>query len=208
MSRLVFLLEEPSMKHLLQSLLPRLIPDVDFLCIPHEGKTDLERSIPRKLLAWNEPGTRFVIVRDNDNGDCHRLKARLRALCVQGGHPEALIRLPCQELEAWYLGDLNALADAYACPRLAQLTGKAKYRNPDTISKPAAEIEKLIPEFQKQTAARRMGARLSWDGNDSQSFQVFLAGVRRLADEMGYGDESTGRLARGSPGQMLAEKES
>ena len=192
MSRLVFLLEEPSMKHLLQALLPRLVPGLDFLCIPHEGKNDLERSIPRKLMACNEPGTRFVIVRDNDNGDCRRIKDRLRALCVQSGHPEALIRLPCQELEAWYLGDLNALADAYANPRLTRFTGKAKYRNPDAIPKPAAEIEKLIPEFQKQTAARRMGARLSGDGNSSRSFQVFLAGVRRLANEMGYGFETTG----------------
>lgn len=197
MSRLVFLLEEPSMKHLLQALLPRLMPGVNFLCIPHEGKTNLEHSIPRKLMAWNEPGTRFVIVRDNDNGDCHRIKERLRALCVQGGHPEALIRLPCQELEAWYLGDLQALADAYACPRLVRLAGKAKYRNPDALLKPAAEIEKLIPGFQKQTAARRMGARLSGDSNNSRSFQVFLAGVHRLASEMGAepasgrGDAST-----------------
>ncbi|NJM11977.1 MAG: DUF4276 family protein [Synechococcaceae cyanobacterium SM1_2_3] len=189
MSRMVFLLEEPSMKHLLQGLLPRLMPNLNFLCIPHEGKTDLERSIPRKLKAWNEPGDRFVIVRDNDNGDCLGLKKRLRTLCEQGGHSAALIRLPCQELEAWYLGDLKALADAYACPRLARLTDKAKYRNPDAISKPAEVIEKLVPEFQKQTAARRMGTRLSEEDNLSRSFQVFLAGVRRLAAEMGCGPE-------------------
>ncbi len=66
MRRVVFLLEEPSMKHLLDALLPRLAPGMDFLCVPHEGKNDLECSIPRKLMAWNEPGTRFVIVRDND----------------------------------------------------------------------------------------------------------------------------------------------
>jgi hypothetical protein len=185
MSRMVFLLEEPSMKHLLQGLLPRLMPNLNFLCIPHEGKTDLERSIPRKLKAWNEPGDRFVIVRDNDNGDCLGLKKRLRTLCEQGGHSAVLIRLPCQELEAWYLGDLKALADAYACPRLARLTDKAKYRNPDAIPKPAAVIEKLVPEFQKQTAARRMGIRLSEEDNLSRSFQVFLAGVRRLAAKMG-----------------------
>lgn len=199
MSRLVFLLEEPSMKHLLQALLPRLIPELNFLCVPHEGKTDLERSIPRKLLAWKEPGTRFVIVRDNDNGDCRRIKERLRELCIRGGHPEALIRLPCQELEAWYLGDLNALADAYTCPRLARLAAKAKYQNPDAIPKPAAEIEKLIPEFQKQTAARRMGARLSGERNCSRSFQVFLASVYRLAAEMGYRSEATGVAAQNKP---------
>ena len=41
-----------------------------FQCVPHDGKDDLERSIPRKLRGWREPGVRFVIVRDNDRGDC------------------------------------------------------------------------------------------------------------------------------------------
>jgi hypothetical protein len=51
MSRVIFLLEEYSMKVLLDGLLPRLFPDLQFLCVAHEGKQDLERSIPRKLRA-------------------------------------------------------------------------------------------------------------------------------------------------------------
>ena len=62
MGRMVFLLEEQSMKELLDGLLPRLFPGLNFLCVPHEGKQDLERSIPRKLRAWRVPGDRFVIV--------------------------------------------------------------------------------------------------------------------------------------------------
>jgi hypothetical protein len=81
MNRMVFLLEERSMKTLLDGLLPRLMPELPFICIPHEGKQDLEKSIPRKLRAWREPGARFVVVRDNDGGDCHALKQRLVALC-------------------------------------------------------------------------------------------------------------------------------
>jgi len=69
MSRVVFLLEERSMKILLEELLPRLVPGMPFICIPHEGKQDLEKSISRKLRAWREPGARFVVVRDNDGGD-------------------------------------------------------------------------------------------------------------------------------------------
>ena len=49
MSELVFLLEEPSMKVLLDDLLPRFYPTLSFRCIPHEGKQDLERSIPRPV---------------------------------------------------------------------------------------------------------------------------------------------------------------
>lgn len=51
--RVIFLLEEPSMKAFLLEFLPRLIPgwqhEIDFLLIPHQGKSDLDKSIPKKL---------------------------------------------------------------------------------------------------------------------------------------------------------------
>ena len=74
MSRIVFLLEEGSIKVLLEGLLPRLFPGLPFLCVSHEGKRDLELSIPRKLKAWREPGVRFVVMRDQNSGDCHQVK--------------------------------------------------------------------------------------------------------------------------------------
>jgi hypothetical protein len=123
-------------------------------------------------------------VRDNDIADCLRLKQQLRQLCIAGGRPDTLIRIPCQELEAWYLGDFAALAQAYNQPRLVGLAKKAKYRNPDAVPKPAVELERLIPGFQKQAAARKLGALLAEERNCSRSFQVFLAGIRRLAGEM------------------------
>ncbi len=82
LGRIIFLLEEPSMKVLIDNLLPRLFPGwVDrehFQCIPHEGKSDLDRSIPRKLSGWRIAGDRFVIVRDNDGANCIDLKTRLQ----------------------------------------------------------------------------------------------------------------------------------
>lgn len=66
MSRIVFLLEEYSLKVLLDGLLPRLFPGLPFLCVPHEGKQDLQKSIPRKLRAWREPGVHYCVIRDND----------------------------------------------------------------------------------------------------------------------------------------------
>ncbi|MCK9230423.1 MAG: DUF4276 family protein [Syntrophales bacterium] len=104
MNRVVFLLEERSMKSLLDVLLPRLMPGINFLCIPHEGKRDLEKSIPRKLRAWQEPGARFVIVRDNDGGDCHILKQRLVELCNGPKSSAVMVRIACQELEKWLPG--------------------------------------------------------------------------------------------------------
>ncbi len=78
MGRVIFLVEERSMQVLLEGLLPRIFPRLSFLCVPHNGKRDLERSILGTLRNWSEPGAKFVVVRDNDNGDCLELKERIR----------------------------------------------------------------------------------------------------------------------------------
>ena len=110
---LVFLLEERSMKELLEVLLPRIIPEtVTFKCIHHEGKQDLEKSIPRKLKAWKTAG-RFVIIRDQDSGDCVEIKNNLKNLSNKSGRSDTLIGIVCHELESWFLGDLAAVEKAF-----------------------------------------------------------------------------------------------
>lgn len=180
MSHIVFLLEEYSMKVLLDGLLPRLFPDLSFLCIPHEGKQDLEQSIPRKLKAWRDPGACFIVLRDNDGGDCHAVKENLTALCRSGGRTNTLVRIACQELEAWYLGEPDALADVFQDDRLRRIGRRARYRNADAVQRPSSEIHKLVPEFQKVSGARRMAARLSVQGNTSRSFHVLIEGIQRV----------------------------
>ena len=191
MTRVVFLLEEYSIRVLLEGLLPRQFPGLPFLCIHHEGKSDLEKSIPRKLRAWREPGVRFVVVRDNDGGDCLKLKRNLRRLCREGGRKDTLIRIACQELEAWYLGDPEGLEQAYGDHRLKPLLTKARFRDPDAVVQPANALEELVPEFQKVSGARLMAGVLSRDRNSSASFRVFMDGVQREARKM------VGRAARG-----------
>lgn len=180
MSRIVFMVEERSMKTLLDGLLPRLMPEMSFICIPHEGKQDLEKSIPRKLRAWREPGVRFVIVRDNDGGDCVVLKQKLTALHHDAGCQNALVRIACQELEAWYIGEPEAMAQAFGNPLLRDIRRKPRYRNPDAVVQPSREIVNLVPEFQKISGARKMSAWLSRDGNHSRSFQVMMEGIERI----------------------------
>lgn len=184
MSRIVFLLEEYSCKVLLDSLLPRLFPQLEFLCVAHEGKQDLENSIPRKLRAWREPGVRFVVVRDNDHGDCSTLKARLLGMCREAGREDSLVRLACQELEAWYIGDPEALAEAFEDPSLAKIGGKARYRDPDAVTQPARALEELAPGFQKVSGARAMAPRLDVSRSASRSFRTFVAGVQRMSESM------------------------
>ena len=144
MDRVIFLLEEPSMKTLLDNFLPRVFPGLPFRCIAHEGKNDLESSIPRKLRGWGGPGVRFVILRDNDNADCYALKERLLQLCRDGGRGDALVRIVCQELEAWYLGQPDAMADAFGEEKLRRIKNRARYRSPDDLQKPSQAIKRLL----------------------------------------------------------------
>ena len=188
--RIIFLLEEPSMKALLDILLPRIVPGwiegQHFQCIPHEGKSDLDRSIKRKLKAWRIPEDRFVVVRDNDNADCRDLKTRLLQLCRQAGRPQTLVRLVCQELESWYLGDLQALATAFDLPRIDTPAMRKRFAQPDDWQKPSAEVKRLAPTFQKISGARTIAPCLNTVGNLSHSFRIFADGVRGLAENMGY----------------------
>ncbi|MBY6243473.1 DUF4276 family protein [Methylosinus sp. Sm6] len=181
MSRLVFLLEEPSIKVLLEALLPRLFPALDILCIAHEGKSDLEKSPPRKLKAWNRPDDRFVVIRDSDGKDCKALKAALAEICAEAGRDDTLVRIVCQELEAWYFGDPDTLANVLGEPSLRNLSAKAAYRDPDAIAKPSRELVKLCPAFQKIDGARRMAHRLSYTRNRSASFRALVEGIARIS---------------------------
>lgn len=188
--RIIFLLEEPSMKVLLDGLLPRLFPGWqegrDFQCVPHDGKSDLDRSLRTKLRAWRVPGDRFVVVRDNDNDDCLALKARLVAVCAELGRPDTVVRLVCQELESWYIADLGALASAFPDCKLDTPALQKRFAQPDTWKKPSVELERLIPEFQKRSGARLMAERLREETNRSPSFHAFINGVRHVALNLGY----------------------
>lgn len=182
--RVIFLVEEPSMKVLLDELLPRLIPDwvmhEHFQCVQHEGKSDLDRSIPIKLKAWKEPGVRFVVVRDNDSQDCGVLKKRLLSLCRNAGRPDTIVRLVCQELESWYLGDLPALSKAYGDAKCNTPALRKKYADPDDWQKPSVQVEQMIPEFSKRSGARLMARQLSVT-NQSASYRTFIKTVQELA---------------------------
>lgn len=189
--RIIFLLEEPSMRNLLEGLLPRLFPGwiehQHFLCITHQGKSDLDVSIPRKLTAWRIPYDRFVIVRDNDNADCMSLKSKFLDMCAANGRSDTLVRLVCQELEGWYLGDLPALASAFNNPKLNTPKNVKRFSVPDEWQKPSIEVARLIPEFQKGSGARLMGCHLNIENiNKSKSFQVFIDGLQRMASDMGW----------------------
>lgn len=177
--KLVFLLEEKSMKYFIDGILPSILPNgVSAITIPHEGKDDLKKSIPIKLRGWNEPDVKFVIIHDQDFADCKILKQELKDICDKYNR-EVLIRIACHELEAWYFGDLEAVSKAYH-KDLGKYRAKRMYRNPDDIQQPKMKIRKLIPEHQQISGAKKISQYIDIDRNSSKSFQVFISGVRKL----------------------------
>lgn len=180
--KLVFLLEEKSTKVLLDQLLPRILPPgTDFQTIPHEGKSDLKKSLQIKLEKWNEPDVRFVVIQDQDSNDCKKLKTELKTICDHSGK-EVLVRIACHEMEAWYFGDLNAVSQAYG-KGLTNLSQKRKYRDPDAIVSPKQELRKLIPEHEQIAGARKIAPYMDINNNRSGSFNMLLSGLRKITEQ-------------------------
>ena len=178
--RLVFMVEERSMKEMLEGILPKILPE-DYerpLIIPHNGKHDLTKSIPIKLRAWQKSNDKFIIVHDQDNNDCIQLKSELISLCDKSRN-EHLIRIVCTELESWYFGDLKAVSLAYE-KDYTPLAAKRKYRTPDIIKNAKIELRKIIPAYQPIDGAKRISMYMDVNNNTSHSFNVFVNGVKKL----------------------------
>ncbi len=184
---LVFMLEEESARYLLKELLPRILSEfqqsVTYRLIPHRGKGDLQKSIPSKLKAWLAPNTFFIILHDQDSHDCKQLKQQLKRLCDQNNKREPLIRIVCQELEAWYFGDLDAVEKAFPSFEANKYKNKRKFKNPDTINKPSDELKWIIRGFSKSIAAREIPKHMSIEQNTSTSFNHLISGLLNLVKE-------------------------
>lgn len=181
--KIVFLVEEKSMECLLNGILPKILPEgIEFKVIPHQGKQHLQRSIPIKLRSWNEPDVRFVIVHDKDSWDCRELKRELVSLCVQAGRSDTLVRIVCNELEAWYFGDLEAVGQAFN-KDISDLSRKRKYRIPDEIENPKEEIKSTIRELQQISGAKAIAPYMNIERNTSHSFKVFVEGILKICEE-------------------------
>ncbi|MDX8392143.1 MAG: DUF4276 family protein [Mariprofundaceae bacterium] len=186
MMQLVFFLEERSAEVMLKGLLPRLLPkSIYYRCVTFEGKQDLEKQLPGKLRGWLAPNCGFVVLRDQDSGDCYDIKQALARKCCDAGKPDTLVRIACHELESWYLGDLAAVEKAIGPSGLSARQGKSRYRVPDSITNAADELQRIAPEYQKVASSREIGSFLSLETNKSTSFHVFITGIKRLVEDAG-----------------------
>lgn len=191
--RIEFLLEEPSMEYFLRGILPKILPEgivLDENCFlrPHNGKSDLKRSIPTKVKAFSDyhEQVKIIILHDQDSNDCKELKRELVTLCEQAGTCPVMVRIVCHELESWYLGDMNAIEKVYPKFKAETYRQKAKFRIPDTCVNPSKELENIIPPFQKGHAAKEISKYISIDENTSQSFQYFISGIQTFLSTLNH----------------------
>ena len=178
--KIVFFLEEPSAREMLEGLLPRILPKgVQHQCVVFEGKSDLEKRMGRRLRAWREPNVCFLVMRDQDSADCPQVKQRLVEICREAGKPDTIVRVACRELESWYLADLQAVEAGLGIRGLARQQGRAKYRHPDAIPSPSRELSTLTRgHYQKVAGSRDIGPHLDIANQRSNSFKVLVRGIQ------------------------------
>lgn len=181
MKHLVILLEEPSARDALEAWLPQWLGQG---ATPHfivfQGKQDLERQMVRKIQGWLLPQSRFLVMRDQDSGDCRKVKDALLQRCRQAGRPDAVVRVACRELESFFIGDWEAVANAFEKPALARLARSAKFRDPDAIGSPKGELKLRLDGYQPREGARRIAPLVDPVRNRSRSFQALRRAVQAL----------------------------
>lgn len=195
MKTLVFLLEGQSEKIFLEKFLPRAFPCLNNeeksyhpVFITFSGKSDLINRVARKIRGWLTPNSFFIVICDQDHGDCCKTKQQLLEKCKQANkHKNSTVRIACRELENWYLGDLAAVESAYALAGLAKkCRNKASFRNIDNLSG-KAELQKITKnEYGEIEGSRLIAAKINpdYNKNKSHSFRVFcqkIEGIIRTA---------------------------
>lgn len=172
---IVLMTEEPSMLVTLESLITRFFPqrvkDRDWMVSAFSGKSDLEKNIPIKMRGWKWGNPFFIILRDADGGDCVALKEHLAGL-ANPWDTEYKIRVVCQELESWFIGDCEAVRKAY--PRCVFSNETKSYRNPDRLTNASQELSKLTGDQTKLHRAKSISVHLEPSRNCSRSFQVLF----------------------------------
>jgi hypothetical protein len=206
--QLEILVEEPSMEAALSHLLPRVLRGWDeeapIMVRTFNGKPDLLRKLPSRMRGYasyaDQVDLRVLVLVDRDADDCHELKerlqsvaqgARLRTKSGSGGEVFRVCnRIAVEELEAWYLGDANALVAAY--PRVpAGFARRATYRHPDAVTGGTSEaLHRLLRQhgyfrggLPKVALAHRVAPRMNVETNKSPSFCSFRDGLRELVGQ-------------------------
>lgn len=197
-----FLVEEESCAEFLNRIAPKILGKrASFRVHPFQGKQNLLQRLPERLQGyrdWIPSDYRIMVLVDRDHDDCAELKAKLerfaserqlitRSTAQRPGKYHVVNRILVEELEAWFFGDVQAIAAAYpGVP--ATLAEKRGFRDPDAISGGTWEaLERVLKSagyystgIPKIEVARKIAERMQPESNRSHSFQVFRAALLEI----------------------------
>lgn len=158
------------------------------------SKRALLDQLPRLLAGYGKtPGIdAVVVVVDSDRRNCTNFLAELKDL-LNKCHPapNTLFRLAIEEIEAWYLGDRQALLAAYPRAKVEVLNG---YKQDSVCGTwevladavyPGGSVAILragwpLPGQVKHEWAATISPQMDVEQNQSASFCKFRDGLRRL----------------------------
>lgn len=196
---LEILVEEYSAEVMIQSILPKILPEqCEFEIRSFRGKADLLKQLPRRLKgyrSWMPDDWRIVVLCDCDQEDCQKLKKKLEDYAILAGFTTksscndstftVVNRIAIEELESWLLGDAKAVNQAY--PKISiNFIQRKRYREPDQIKGGTWEaLEDLLQKkgyhqggLNKVQAARDISKYMKVNNNLSKSFHCFYTGVQ------------------------------
>jgi hypothetical protein len=182
MKTIVFFLEEPSARAMLEGVLPRLLPEhIQIRYHVFQGKQHLEKNITSKLRGWLAPDSVFVVMRDQDRSDCMQVKAKLADLCHSSGKTGILIRVACRTLESFYIGDLAAVENGLNLSGIKSQQNRSRFRNPDSLMNPKEDLLRLTRNIYTEVAgSRSISPHLNLETNLSKSFIALVSGIKKI----------------------------
>jgi len=210
---LEILVEDSSGAALLSHVVPAVLGDPGE---PHTWRIHPYRGIgrvPKGLTATGNPSNRIlldqlprilggyaktphvdavIVVVDTDTRDCREMLSDLRELARRAGKPDTIFRLAIEEMEAWLLGDREAVLGAYPKARKEVLD---RYRQDsvcgtwevlaDAVYAGGASAVRTngwpLPGQLKHEWAEAIGPRLNLANNQSPSFAKLVETLSRFA---------------------------
>jgi len=189
MRYIFFLVEEPSIKPVIDSIVTKIVdPNSEWYEVKiHQGKQDLRKALKSVVPTLSKvPNVRIMVLQDQDQYDCEELKNELLNEIEKHCECPFKIRIVCRELESWFLGDLEAVQEAFPRFRYNQYISGSKFRNPDLVQNPHLELLKIIPEYSglktlpKVQTSEKISPYLNVNRNRSVSFKHFYNAIKEL----------------------------
>ncbi|MBD2362780.1 DUF4276 family protein [Anabaena minutissima FACHB-250] len=188
-----FLVEEYSTEVTLNFIVPKIIGDIHTFKIHNfQNKDKLLKRLTERMQGYSKfipDDWRIVIIVDQDRDNCQELKNKLcdaSSIVTKQKGNIVLHRIAVEELESWFLGDVQAIRVEYE--RIpASLSQTAKFRNPDAIPGGTWEqLDRILKKYGYQTGlqkidfAQKVSRHMDVENNLSKSFQVFRDGLRKI----------------------------